>query len=250
MAPLMTTKACLKCHEKQGYKEGDIRGGISVTLPFRGGVPFLPLFWGHFLIGAIGFIGIVFAENKLNKAYEKIKQQAVFDALTGIPNRRSFSETMVREFRRNKREQRPLSVIMCDIDNFKAYNDTYGHGEGDECLKKVAGGLEKALKRPGDFCGRYGGEEFIVILPNTDIDGALKIAEKICSDIENLKIAHEKSLPLQLVTLSLGLATMQENDAFMSHETLIKNADAALYEAKEKGRNQVRSFRDSLSTDV
>ena len=138
MAPLITEKGCLKCHAKQGYKEGDIRGGISVTLPFLPILPLMALIIGHLTIGLSGICGIVFFGVKLDKAYKKIKQQAVIDALTDIPNRRSFSEQILREFRDSRRNKLPLSVIMCDIDNFKSYNDTYGHNKGDECLKQVA----------------------------------------------------------------------------------------------------------------
>jgi len=170
---------------------------------------------------------------------DKLKKQAVFDALTGIPNRRSFSETIVNEFKRSERHQDPLSIIMCDIDNFKAFNDTYGHDSGDSCLKKVAQTIKKSLKRPGDYCARYGGEEFIILLPNTAIDGAIKIAETIRSDIQEIAIPHKNSLPGKVVTISLGVATSEIKN-IISHEALVKHADMALYKAKKQGRNQVQ----------
>jgi len=241
MAPLITKKSCLKCHAKQGYNEGDVRGGISVTLPFVMKIPFLSLLVGHVVIGFVGLLGIVITGGKLNKAYKTIKKQAEFDALTGIPNRRSFTESILKEYKRSQRDQQPLSILMCDVDNFKAYNDTYGHSSGDLCLKKVARMIKTSLERPGDFCARYGGEEFVVLLPNTAFDGAMHIAEIIRSNIEKMEIPHKNSLHAQIVTLSLGVATL-ETTATISHEELIKHADVALYKAKEQGRNQVQSF--------
>ncbi|MBW2217329.1 MAG: diguanylate cyclase, partial [Deltaproteobacteria bacterium] len=184
MAPLITTKSCLKCHAKQGYKEGDIRGGISVTSSFVMKIPLLSLLLGHLAIGLVGLFGIVLAMGRLSSAYETIREQAIFDALTGIPNRRSFSENLLTEYERSRRQQQPLSIIMCDVDYFKAYNDAYGHSSGDLCLRKVAQTIKASLKRPGDSCARYGGEEFSVILPNTPLDGAMHIAERIRSNIE------------------------------------------------------------------
>ena len=245
MAPLKTEKSCLKCHAKQGYKAGDIRGGISVTLPFAMEIPVLSLLSAYLLIGGAGLFVIIILGVKLNRAYEIIKRQALFDTLTEIPNRRSFSETMAREFSRSQRDREPLSVIMCDIDNFKAYNDTYGHSNGDICLKKVAQGIKNSLKRPGDFCARYGGEEFIVILPDTAPDGAMHVAERIRSHIEEMGIIHEKSMPARVVTLSLGVATSEDTIGLVFHEKLIQYADTALYKAKDQGRNQVQ-----FSTEV
>ncbi|MBU0681270.1 MAG: diguanylate cyclase [Proteobacteria bacterium] len=241
MAPLLTEKACLKCHAQQGYKEGDIRGGISVTLPFIMPFRYKSLLWGHLAIGLIGLIGIIAAGIRLTRSYDTIKRQVIFDALTGIPNRRSFSECILREFKRSRRDQAPISIILCDIDNFKDYNDTYGHTSGDICLKKVAQTIEKSLQRPGDFCARYGGEEFIIILTTTPLEGALKVAEKIRQNVVDLALTHKKSLPLQLVSLSLGVATSVDT-SLISHEDLIHFADKALYDAKDKGRNRVEAF--------
>lgn len=239
MAPLKTSKSCLKCHDKQGYREGDIRGGISVTSPFVMKIPLFSLFLGHILIGLVGFSGIVLAVVRLNNAYETIKKQAVFDALTGVPNRRNFSESILAEYKRSLRHEQPLSIIMCDVDNFKAYNDTYGHGSGDTCLKKVAQTIQSSLKRSSDFCARYGGEEFVVLLPNTSLDGAMHIAEIIRTNIEKMGIPHKKSPTGQVVTISLGVAT---SEGTASHEELVQQADTALYKAKEKGRNQIQYF--------
>ena len=244
MAHLKTKKSCLKCHAKQGYSEGEVRGGISVTSPFVMKIPFFSLLFGHLVIGVVGLFGIVIIGGRLNKAYKTIKKQAVFDALTGVPNRRSFTESILTEYKRSQRHQRPLSIIMCDVDNFKAYNDTYGHSQGDICLKQVAKTVKTSLKRPGDFCARYGGEEFVVLLPNTPLDGAMHIAEIIRSNIAKMEIPHKKSLPAQVVTLSLGVTTLDKGIPLASYEELVKHADVALYNAKEQGRNQVQSFSD------
>jgi len=135
---------------------------------------------------------------------------------------------------------------MGDIDNFKVYNDTYGHGGGDECLRKVAKVIDETLKRPSDFCARYGGEEFIIVLPYTEREGALFIAEEIRANVANLRIPHEKSLPSGLVTISLGVATSDINVS-ISHEELTNHADAALYVAKNKGRNRVEAYQELSS---
>ena len=244
MAPIKTEKACLKCHAKQGYKEGDIRGGISVTLPFVPSIPLLALMIGHLAIAIVGVIGIVFFGLKLDKANESLRRQAVFDALTGIPNRRSFSERILMEFNRSLREKYPMAIIMGDVDNFKHYNDTYGHNSGDECLKKVAQTITKSLNRPGDFCARYGGEEFVIILPNVQIEGAIIIAERIRENVLQLAMPNVKSLPMGLVSMSLGVATLGSNQ-LISHEILLRRADNALYMAKDKGRNRVEVYDEA-----
>jgi len=242
MAPLITEKSCLECHAKQGYKEGDIRGGISVTLPFKAGIPLLIMLTSHLVIGLLGLLSLAFLGKKLAVSYNTIKTQAIMDALTGIPNRRSFSESILHAFKRSKRENEPLSIIMCDIDKFKKFNDTYGHGAGDQCLKEVAKGLQASLNRPSDFCARYGGEEFIVVLIDTDLSGAMKVAERIRFSVAEMKIKHVGSPPENVVTMSLGVATL-EGSSLTSSERLIQYADEALYSAKESGRNQVQPYR-------
>jgi diguanylate cyclase (GGDEF)-like protein len=245
MAPLKTEKECLPCHAEHGYNEGDIRGGISVTLPFVPQIPFITLIMGHVVIGLAGLVGIALFGTKLNEAYELIRSQAVTDDLTGIPNRRSFLDRTRTEFNRSQRNKYALSVIMIDIDHFKSYNDTYGHERGDECLKKVALAIQKTLKRPSDFCARYGGEEFIVVLPYTTQEGALFIAEEIRAAVKNLGIQHEKSSPAGIVSISLGVATAG-NTLSISYEDLIRQSDKALYLAKEKGRNRVEVYTESF----
>ena len=242
MVPLITEKSCLKCHGSQGYKTGDIRGGISIVIPFIPKVNFLPVIIAHVLLGLAGTGSFFFFGFKLHRAYQTIKKQAVIDSLTKVPNRRSFSKKIINELKRNKREKCPLAVIMADIDDFKAYNDTYGHQYGDECLKKTASAIQASLKRPGDFCARYGGEEFIVILPGTHAKGAGFIAEEILKNIKKLKIKHSGS-STGFVTISLGIAVAEFDDD-ISHETLLANADKSMYKAKAKGKNKIVFFSE------
>jgi diguanylate cyclase (GGDEF)-like protein len=247
MAPLKTKKACLKCHAEQGYQLGDIRGGISITFPFTLSVPITALLFGHLGIGLLGLAGILFSGRRLQDAYEIIHKQAACDELTGLANRRSFSERIETEFGRACRKGAPLSLLLCDIDHFKSYNDTFGHGAGDECLKRVAGRIRGSLKRPSDFCARYGGEEFIIILPETGLFGARQVAERIRKNIEDLAIKHEDALHARIVTVSVGIAST-ERASFRSHGELIKYADIALYEAKKNGRNRVVCLEGCAST--
>jgi diguanylate cyclase (GGDEF)-like protein len=238
MAPLTAKRPCLSCHARQGYSEGDVLGGLSITFPFPSPTLLSPLLFTHLGLGAGGLFGLWFSRRKLNAAYATIEWQNQFDVLTGIHNRRSFTQHISQEFLRARREKRPIALIMCDIDNFKNYNDNYGHDQGDICLRKTAQQIAQTLNRPGDLCARYGGEEFVVVLPNTAKDGAFHVAQKIRENVENMRLIHEYSRPWGVVTLSLGVAAIVPGeDAF--HEDLIHQADAALYAAKNNGRNQV-----------
>ena len=169
--------------------------------------------------------------------YQKVKELATTDDLTGLANRRQFQTVLNKEWQRAARDNKPLSLIMCDIDYFKSYNDTYGHLLGDETLKKIAEVLKQAAKRSSDLAARYGGEEFTLILPNTDENGALVVAEKIRVNIEKLKIPHQKSRISQYVTISLGTATTIPQP-LSDYVNIIKIADKTLYQAKLNGRNQ------------
>jgi diguanylate cyclase (GGDEF)-like protein len=160
------------------------------------------------------------------------------DGLTGLPNRRTFDDTLDREWRRLARSNSNLSLIMFDVDHFKLYNDTYGHGGGDQCLRQIAESAIRALQRPADMIARYGGEEFAAILPDTAAAGALGVAEAIRANVAALAIAHEKSLTAAHVTVSLGLATMVPK-LDRPPTLLIADADKALYGAKAGGRNRV-----------
>lgn len=167
-----------------------------------------------------------------------LESLSFLDDLTAIPNRRRFSEFINSEWRRSARGGTPIALVMIDIDFFKLFNDNYGHRSGDEVLQKVASALQKSLKRPGDFVARYGGEEFVVVLPDTDVNGAMVIAEAMRWEIEELGIPHGFSAVSDRLTISLGVAgTVAERDS--SPRTLIEAADAALYRAKQSGRNRV-----------
>lgn len=167
-----------------------------------------------------------------------LESHAWLDGLTNIPNRRRFDDALQSEWSRASRNGEPISIVMVDVDYFKQYNDHYGHGSGDVCLKKVAQALTTSISRPTDLAARYGGEEFVVLLPNTDAKGAHAIAEKIRAGVESVKIPHEYSSASQWVTVSAGVSTMMpstENSATL----LLKSADSTLYEAKSIGRNRV-----------
>lgn len=242
MAPLRTEKNCLQCHAKQGYREGDIRGGISISFPLDSKVAVKIMLLSHLGIALVGLAGIALTIGKLRASYSIIEQQAVIDSLTGIPNRRSFAEDIQREFDRSWRDREPLSVIMGDIDCFKAFNDTYGHSAGDTCLRRVAQDLKACLSRPSDFCARFGGEEFIVILAATGHHGAMSVAERVRLAIETIGLEHRGNMGSSVVTMSLGVSTMIDNNVG-SYEELIRQADEALYQAKREGRNRVCSYK-------
>jgi diguanylate cyclase (GGDEF)-like protein len=160
------------------------------------------------------------------------------DGLTGIPNRRSFDETLAREWRRCLRTQVPLALILGDVDLFKRYNDRFGHKAGDEVLRQVAQTLAGRMRRPADLAARYGGEEFACILPDTDEAGAAHVADAIRTAVYELAIPNPDSSVLPRVTVSCGVAAMQprEND---NAQQLLELADTRLYLAKRAGRNQV-----------
>jgi len=179
---------------------------------------------------------------QLQAANLKLERLASLDELTQLANRRRFDQYLEMEWRRQVREQTPLSLILCDIDSFKSYNDTYGHPGGDECLRQVAGAIGNAVNRPADLVARYGGEEFAVILPNTAIQGAVLVAEHIQLKIAALQLPHAGSQVSPYVTLSLGVASIvpaSESGA----EILIAAADQALYQAKRLGRDRIQLYQ-------
>jgi diguanylate cyclase (GGDEF)-like protein len=160
------------------------------------------------------------------------------DPLTRLANRRLFDETLEKEWERAVRGRQPLSIIMADIDRFKAHNDTYGHQAGDECIRQVAAVLKRGVRRPTDLVARYGGEEFAMILPGADIAGAAAVAERMRREVEGIKLAHVKNVVGHDVTISLGVSSIVP-DAQASPDALVAAADEALYRAKAVGRNQV-----------
>ncbi|PSO68247.1 MAG: diguanylate cyclase response regulator [Cyanobacteria bacterium SW_12_48_29] len=171
-------------------------------------------------------------------AMGELQRLSLVDGLTKIANRRSFDERLPQEWHRLAREAAPLSLVLCDLDRFKNYNGLYGHQAGDECLQEVAKVLDESAKRPADLAARYGGEEFALILPNTDAEGAVRIAETIQGRLQASAIAHENSDVSKLVTLSMGVASeIPKPDS--SEKALIEQADQALYRAKQQGGDRV-----------
>ncbi len=185
---------------------------------------------------------IVSHEQLLFAANNKLLEQSLTDSLTGLANRRDFDAYLKKEWTRLLRSGLPLSIIMCDVDYFKKYNDAYGHQQGDVCLQSLAEALNHAVRRPPDLVARYGGEEFIIVLPETDTEGALHIAQKICTEVRGMKIEHIVSDVSPWVTISVGVATLIPYGQ-AKPDYLVKMADEALYLAKEHGRNRAEVAR-------
>ncbi len=182
---------------------------------------------------------------KLAEANRALGRLALLDHLTEIANRRQFHKVLENEWRRAIRGKKPTSLIMIDIDHFKAYNDSFGHQSGDDALKAVASALKSCVHRPGDMVARYGGEEFTVLLADTDAEGALAVAGRLRRAVEDLNIAHPRSETGSMMTISVGVATaVPEKMAFSSR--LVGAADEALYRAKQGGRNRVESVSIDL----
>jgi two-component system, chemotaxis family, response regulator WspR len=176
------------------------------------------------------------SEQRLAEANLQLQRLAELDGLTGIANRRRFDEILAGEWQRAQRSQRVLSLLLCDVDYFKLYNDTYGHVAGDRCLQEVAAILGRNVRRPADLAARYGGEEFALILPETDAEGSMNVAEACRYEVEALAIPN-LSTPAHIVTMSIGIASLVPV-ANAPYADLIKLADRALYIAKAHGRNQ------------
>ncbi|MEM6612552.1 MAG: diguanylate cyclase [Cyanobacteria bacterium P01_C01_bin.72] len=183
--------------------------------------------------------------HQLEKANQELKQLSVMDGLTRIANRRKFDQYIAAEWNRLTREQVPLSLIMCDIDCFKLYNDTYGHQAGDLCLIEVAQAIQKVIKRPTDLLARYGGEEFVLVLPKTPLEGAKYLAQQIRLQVESLKIPHLHSTVDLYVTVSLGVASCIPSGK-SNFEVLVAAADRGLYQAKATGRNRAVEYKTEL----
>ncbi len=178
--------------------------------------------------------------------HQQLSLQAVIDPLTHIYNRRYFNQQMNIEWRRLQRSSAPMSLIMCDVDCFKIYNDTYGHQQGDKCLQKVAQALTTVLKRSADVLARYGGEEFTVILPQTPKFGAIQVAEAMRVAVKKLNIPHLNSTVTSIVTISVGVASTVPNSQDAPH-LLLEAADLALYKAKGRGRDCVAVYPEAIS---
>lgn len=178
--------------------------------------------------------------SELNNANKKLQLVAYQDALTGLYNRRYFNIALDNEIRRTRRSHEPLSLLMCDVDYFKAYNDTFGHVAGDNCLQEIADLLRRHFQRASDLVARYGGEEFCVILPDIDFNEAKLLTEQLRLGIMQHKIIHQASQIAEYVTLSIGVVTCP-SDTICDADMLIRGADKALYKAKNGGRNRVES---------
>ena len=185
----------------------------------------------------------LFSSTEVAQALEYLVR---LDSLTGIPNRRLFEEELSKEWARAKRDHEPLSLIMVDIDHFKEYNDHYGHPAGDLCLVDVAQAMHRTLSRPGDVVARIGGEEFAFLLPQTNLSGAIAVAEQIRERILALNLPHDASPVAGHVTLSFGVSS-SELASVSSPADLIRTSDIALYEAKRCGRNQIVTARTTTS---
>jgi two-component system chemotaxis family response regulator WspR len=177
---------------------------------------------------------------RLEELNMELLQLANLDGLTGLANRRYFNERYHEEWARAVRGKKPIALLMLDVDRFKTFNDHYGHLGGDDCLKQIAAAIKKMMARPGDIVARYGGEEFIVALPDTSLNSAAYLAEKIRIEVEKQAIPHEVSDISPYVTVSLGVAEMIPSPG-TDPNTLIKQADECLYQAKRLGRNQVQA---------
>ncbi len=172
---------------------------------------------------------------------ERLTELSVVDELTQIQNRRSFDETIEKEWLRAKRLKKPISMLMIDIDFFKQYNDKFGHIKGDECLFSIADYLKSSINRPTDFVGRYGGEEFCIIMPDTYLNGAIKLAEEIRAGVKELKILNPGTKENEFLTISVGVASAVPTAEY-TYMDLIYTSDKALYIAKTEGRDTVRSL--------
>lgn len=172
--------------------------------------------------------------DRLNRALDKMSRE---DPLTSLANRRAFDDALSREWERARREQQSIALLYMDVDFFKLYNDTYGHNIGDVCLRRVGQTLKQALRRPADLAARYGGEEFVVLLPNTNADGAIDVAQRIIKHVDALALPHSRSKAASHVTLSIGITfTIPQKQQTLTE--FLAKADAALYKAKEHGRHQ------------
>ncbi|MES2759688.1 MAG: diguanylate cyclase, partial [Pseudomonadota bacterium] len=177
------------------------------------------------------------ATTALETTNASLQQLAMSDGLTGLANRRHFDDRFHAEFKRALRDQAPLALVILDVDYFKKYNDCHGHVAGDACLQKVAAAVLAGQRRPGDVAARFGGEEFTILLPDTDLAGALLVAEKVRAAIAALALAHDAS-PFGFVSASAGVHSCIPSRG-QNPRTLIEAADRGLYQAKAEGRNRV-----------
>ena len=193
------------------------------------------------------YVDLTYLYRRVRQANTLLAQLASRDGLTGLANRRTFDEMLATEWRRAQRLQQPVALLMLDVDHFKLYNDTYGHLQGDDCLRKVAGVIANQGARPGDLAARYGGEEFAVILPNTDATGASNLATRIRDGVAALCLGHSQS-SLQRVSISVGAAVLLPTQG-LQPSALVALADKALYQAKHLGRDRVHVAADPAKAE-
>lgn len=261
--------SCVACHNKlpnspkKDWKVGEVRGIVEITQPLdnimliaEDGLKAIYTTLGIVIALAIsGLVLVVERFRTLNQELEwkvaertfALNRLATVDELTQLVNRRQFNKLLEQEWRRGLRKQLPLSLILCDVDCFKNYNDTYGHLAGDDCLRCVGRVLQSSVKGGGEVAARYGGEEFAIVLPEVDSVEASKVAALIRHNIHQLKIIHETSVSKKYITLSMGIATFIPS-LNNSHQQLIKAADEALYEAKDGGRDRFVVFNPKQLT--
>ncbi|RLA29740.1 MAG: hypothetical protein DRR11_14940 [Gammaproteobacteria bacterium] len=253
--------ACVNCHNThpqspyRNWKEGDLRGVLEISLQIESmnqqvGDQIANIRFVYSLVGLAIVVGFVLAihrvklaKNSLVKssaalkvANQKLKDLSEQDALTQIANRRCYDARLSSEVSSAKRSGAPLSILLFDIDYFKLYNDGYGHERGDEALRQVASIANGCMLRETDFLARYGGEEFVALLPSTDEEGAISIAENLRAKIEAAAIPHEFARQCKFITVSVGIVTQSGVD--IEAGDLFKYADSALYKAKANGRNR------------
>lgn len=236
MRPFLVEQNCLRCHASQGCKLGEIRGGISLAVP-------MTALWeasksvrvalgvGHGSLWLLGLMGIFFGFHRIEKDQAQIITMMRTDPLTGLANRRFFLEMLDKAISFAARHQQSFSLVMADLDLFKAINDNFGHKAGDQALKAFAGLLEGSVRQE-DLPSRFGGEEFILLLPATELKEAAVLAERIRQSLENLDIAGIN----RRTTGSFGVTQFQKGD---TADAFIKRVDEALYRSKNQGRNVV-----------
>tara|TARA_R110001583_G_scaffold18141_2_gene72576 strand:+ start:22533 stop:23903 length:1371 start_codon:yes stop_codon:yes gene_type:complete len=280
-------QGCVDCHNnhlktpKADWHIGDVRGVLEVIIPVTGSVARVDdmLFQTFLMLSSFLFISLViivlvvkklqqrtieakaygeataitnqFLEKEVvarKKAETKLRIMSHVDSLTGLYNRRHFDESMQLEWKRAVRFRQPIALLMVDIDDFKRYNDHYGHQAGDKCLSAIAQQIKTTISRETDVVARYGGEEFVVILPATCTITAIEIAQKIRGNIEALAIVHEYASSGNYVTVSVGVASVIP-DSDVRCDELLSSADQALYQAKHSGRNRVMT-KDNANDKV
>ena len=221
-----------QCDEKH-YEEGIDAGGDDYLTK-----PVSPIVLKAKILAMERIANMKKALDAANSRLEKLSTQ---DPLTKLSNRRDLEQNLLKEWKRSKREKIELSIIMLDIDFFKPYNDNYGHQQGDECLKAVAKLLKQCIKRSHDLLARFGGEEFVMVLPDTTITGATEVANKVIDTLRKIHLPHAHSAAADHVTISMGISSTLAGAE--TPTSLLKQADDALYRAKENGRNKSEVFQ-------